>query len=116
MLCGHSADIVPTFILREMLCGPSADIVPTLCGNCADIVGTYPSSVFSSGQLAFSGHCPLKEQPASQVVVLNGLVDYLYDIGTLINGQAPRKLLLTQNSFDKKVSLAFSLLQTVHTS
>ena len=92
-----------------------------LCGHCADIYlqgymsALYPSSVFSSGQLAFSGHCPLKEQPASQVVV-NGLVDYLYDIGTLINGQAPRKLLLTQNSFDKKVSLAFSLLQTVHAS
>ena len=56
-----------TYILREMLCGHSADIVPTLCQHCADIVPTlcwhispgiyvrtmsalYPSSVFSSSE------------------------------------------------------------------
>ena len=40
---GYSADIVPTYIPREMLCGYSADIVRTLCGHCADIVRTYIS-------------------------------------------------------------------------
>ena len=37
---GYSADIVPTYILREMLCGHSADIVRILRGHCADIVRT----------------------------------------------------------------------------
>ena len=56
-LCRHFADIVLTYILREILCGHSADIVPILCGQSADISpgiyirttsALYPSSVFSS--------------------------------------------------------------------
>ena len=43
---GYGADIVPTYILREILCGHSADILPTLCGHISPGIYVRTISLF----------------------------------------------------------------------
>ena len=51
--CPHYVSMKKTFIAREMLCGHSADIVRTYMYLQGYMSALYPSSVFSSGETHF---------------------------------------------------------------